>query len=81
MINALQMLKSPLQTPGPIEKPAPPPASRAGLMAFVLDGDGDASLTACFAQLAVPTPMIKRGGLAGAIRYLGTERSPREHYC
>src|SRR5439155_22121663 len=32
--------------------------------------------TSCFAQLSVPTPMIKRGGLAGAIRYLGAERSP-----
>jgi pilus assembly protein CpaE len=76
VINALQMLKSPLQTPGPIEKAAPPSANRAGLVAFAMDGDSEASLAACFAQLAVPTPMIKRGGLAGAIRYLGTERSP-----
>ena len=75
MINALQMPKSPLQTPRPIEK-APPPASRVSLMAFVLDGESEASMNACFAQLAVPTPMIKRGGLAGALRYLGTERSP-----
>src|SRR5438105_2770923 len=70
------MLKSPLQNPGPIEKPVPPQASRVRLVAFVLDGEGEASLTSCFAQLSVPTPMIKRGGLAGAIRYLGTERSP-----
>lgn len=70
------MTKSPLQTPGPIEKAAPPPVSRAGLMAFVLDGENEASLAACFEQLAVPAPIIKRGGLAGAIRHLGAERSP-----
>src|SRR5437660_8075318 len=70
------MLKSPLQNPGPIEKPVPPQASRVRLVAFVLDGDGEASLTSCFAQLPVPSPMIRRGGLAGAIRYLGAERSP-----
>jgi pilus assembly protein CpaE len=76
VVNALQMLKSPLQNPGPIEKAAPPPASRVRLVAFVLDGEGEALLASCFAQLSVPTPMIKRGGLVGAIRYLGTERSP-----
>ena len=72
MINALHSLKSPLQTPGPIEKAA----SRARLMAFVLDGESEALLSSCLAQLPVPPPMIRRGGLAGAIRYLGAERSP-----
>jgi len=76
VINAFQMLKSPLQTPGPIEKATPPPASRARLVAFVLDGESETSLTSCLAQLAVAPPMIRRGGLAGAIRYLGAERSP-----
>ena len=76
MINALQTLKSPLQTPGPIEKPVTLPAGRVSLMAFVLDGQSEASLSSCLAQLPVPSPMIRRGGLAGAIRYLGAERSP-----
>ena len=75
-MNAVQMLKSPLQTPGPIEKATPPPAGRARLMAFVLDGQSEAALNSCLAQLSVPSPPIKRGGLAGAIRYLGIERSP-----
>src|SRR6516162_2565423 len=70
------MLKSPLETPGPIEKATPLPASRARLIAFVLDGESETSLTSCLAQLAVAPPMIRRGGLAGAIRYLGAERSP-----
>ena len=33
-------------------------------------------MSACLAQLPVPSPMIRRGGIAGAIRYLGAERSP-----
>jgi pilus assembly protein CpaE len=77
VINALQTLKSPLQSPGPIEKPVTLPAGRVPLMAFVLDGQSEASLSSCLAQLPVPSPMIRRGGLAGAIRYLGAERSPK----
>jgi pilus assembly protein CpaE len=76
VINVLQTLKSPLQTPGPIEKAVTPPASRVRLMAFVLDAESEASLSSCLAQLPVPSPMIRRGGLTGAIRYLGAERSP-----
>ncbi len=76
MINVLQTLKSPLQTPGPIVKAVTPPASRVRLMAFVLDAESEASLSSCLAQLPVPSPMIRRGGLTGAIRYLGAERSP-----
>lgn len=76
MINALQTLKSPLQTPGPIEKAVRQPVSRVRLMAFVLDGESEASLSSCLGQLPIPSPMIRRGGLAGAIRYLGAERSP-----
>ena|SRR5271165_5949700 len=75
-MNAVQMLRSQLQTPGPIEKATTPPAGRAGLMAFVLDGQSEAALSSCLAQLSVSSPLIKRGGLAGAIRYLGIERSP-----
>ena len=75
MIRALQTLKSPLQTPGPIEKPVTQPAGRARLMAFVLDGQSEASLSSYLEQLTV-SGTIRRGGLAGAIRYLGGERSP-----
>jgi pilus assembly protein CpaE len=75
-MNAVQMLKSPLQAPGPIEKATTPPEGRARLMVFVLDGQSEASLSSCLAQLSVPTPLIKRGGIAGAIRYLGIQRSP-----
>ncbi len=45
-------------------------------MAFVLDAENEALLNSCLAQLPVPSPTIRRGGLAGAIRYLGAERSP-----
>src|ERR1700759_499891 len=75
-MNAVQMRRSPLETPGPIEKAVTPPASRVRLMAFVLDGESETLLSSCLAQLSVPSPIIKRGGLAGAIRYLGSERSP-----
>jgi len=74
-MTAVQMLKSPIQAPGPIEKSAAP-ASRVQLMAFVLDAQTEESLSSCLKQVSVPTPMIRRGGLAGAIRYLGAERSP-----
>jgi pilus assembly protein CpaE len=76
-MNAVQMLRSPLETPGPIEKAVTPPASRVRLVAFVLDGESETSLGSCLAQLSVPSPIIKRGGLVGAIRYLGAERSPQ----
>lgn len=45
-------------------------------MAFASDGESEASLSSCLAQLPVPSPMVRRGGLAGAIRYVGAERSP-----
>ena len=75
-MNALQMLKSPLQTPGPIEKPAVPPASRVQLMVFVSDAQSEGALRSCLTQLSVPGAVIRRGGLSGAIRFLGIERSP-----
>ncbi len=76
MINALQTFKSALQTPGPIEKPVAQPEGRVRLMAFVLDGQSEASLSSYLAQLAISGTTIRRGGLSGAIRYLGGERSP-----
>ena len=70
------MLKSPLQAPGPIEKATTPLPGRLRLMAFVVDGQSETILKSCCAQLSLPSPLIRRGGLAGAIRYLGVERSP-----
>jgi pilus assembly protein CpaE len=75
-MHAIQMLKSPLQTPGPIEKPATAPADRVKLMVFALDGQSEGALRACLAQLSVSGAVLRRGGLSGAIRYLSTERSP-----
>jgi pilus assembly protein CpaE len=75
-MNTAQMLKSPLQAPGPIEKATTPLPARLRLMAFVLDRQSEAILNSCCAQLSILNPLIKRGGLAGAIRHLGVERSP-----
>jgi pilus assembly protein CpaE len=76
VINALQTIKSPLQNPGPIERAVTLPEDRVRLMAFVADGESEALLTSCLARLSVANPLIRRGGLPSAIRYLGTERSP-----
>jgi pilus assembly protein CpaE len=75
-MNALQMLKSPLQTPAPIEKAVKPPANRVRLMAFVADGRSEASLSGCLSHLSFPDAMIKCGGIAKAIQHLSAERSP-----
>src|SRR5438132_1623402 len=75
-MSAVQMPRSPLQSPAPIEKTARPPAGRARLMAFVLDGQSETSLHSCLSLLSIPNATIKRGGIARAIEYLGTERSP-----
>jgi pilus assembly protein CpaE len=70
------MLKSPLQSPAPIEKTARPPAGRVRLMSFVLDGRSEASLNSCFSHLSISNATIKRGGIVRAIEYLSAERSP-----
>ena len=75
-VNAVQFLKSPLQSPRPIESTAKTPAGRARLMAFVWDGDTEASLSSCVSNLAFANTTIKRGGIARAIQHLGAERSP-----
>jgi pilus assembly protein CpaE len=75
-MNALHLLKSPLQSPAPIEKTTKPRAARARLMAFVVDGQSEASLRACLPNLSFPNATITRGGIAGAIQHLGAERSP-----
>jgi pilus assembly protein CpaE len=75
-MNAVQMLKSPLQSPAPIEKTAKLPPGRARLMAFLLDGQSEAALNSCLSNLSVSSVTIKRGGITKAIKYLGMERSP-----
>jgi pilus assembly protein CpaE len=75
-MNAAPRLKSPLQSPGPIERAPRAPARRARLIAFVLDSHTEASLNGCLSQLRVPNAAIKRGGIAKAIQYLSGERSP-----
>jgi pilus assembly protein CpaE len=45
-------------------------------MAFVLDGQSETSLNSCLSLLSISNATIKRGGIARAIEYLGTERSP-----
>jgi pilus assembly protein CpaE len=45
-------------------------------MAFVANGESEASLQACLSQLSFPDATIKTGGIAKAIRHLGAERSP-----
>jgi len=71
-MNALHMLKS----PAPIERAAKTSAGRARLIAFVADGQSKASLNACLSHLSFPGTTIKSGGIARAIQYLSTERSP-----
>jgi pilus assembly protein CpaE len=75
-MNEVHFLKSPLQSPAPIEKTAKPPPGRVRLMAFVLVGQSEAALNTCLSSLSVSSAAIKRGGIARAIKYLGVERSP-----
>jgi pilus assembly protein CpaE len=69
-------LKSSLLTPALIEKTVTPAATRAWLVAFAADGETAASLEACLSQLSFSDATIKSGGIAKAIRHLGSERSP-----
>jgi len=68
--------KSSLQSPAPIEKSVGTAGNRARLMAFVANGDTEASLQSCLSQLSFPDATIKSGGITKAIQFLGTERSP-----
>jgi pilus assembly protein CpaE len=45
-------------------------------MAFVLDGQSEASINSCISHLAFPNATIKRGGIDRAIQYVSAERSP-----
>src|SRR5215472_16748212 len=75
-MNAVPLLKSPLQTPAPIEKAAKPQPGRDRLMAFLSDVQSEAALNNCLSKLSISNVTIKRGGIARAIKYLSIERSP-----
>ena len=75
-MNAIQVLKSPLRSPAPIEKAVKRPAGRVRLMAFVADRQSEATLNACLSDLSLTHATIKGGGIARAIEHLGAERSP-----
>jgi pilus assembly protein CpaE len=75
-MNAVPLLKSPLQTPAPIEKAAKPQPGRVQLMAFLSDVQSEAALNNCLSKLSISNVTIKRGGIARAIKYLSIERSP-----
>ena len=72
----MNVLASALHSPAPIEKAVRATADRVRLMAFVANGESEASLQACLSQLSFPDATIKTGGIARAIRHLGAERSP-----
>jgi pilus assembly protein CpaE len=72
----MDVLKSPLQSPAPIEKAVRATEGRIRLMAFVANGETEASLQNCLSQLSFPDATIKSGGITKAIQLLGVERSP-----
>lgn len=65
-----------LQVASPIERAARVPAGRVPLMAFVADAETEAAVRDGLSQLGVSGAEVSRGGIARAVQYLGTERSP-----
>lgn len=65
-----------LQVASPIEKAAKLPAGRVPLMAFVADAETETALNESLGQIGFPNATVMRGGLARAVQYLSTERSP-----
>lgn len=74
----MNALNSPLHSPAPIERVARAAAGRVRLMAFVANGESEASLKACLSQLSFSDAPVKRGGIAKAIQLLSYERSPEQ---
>jgi pilus assembly protein CpaE len=58
------------------EKSTKSPTLRAQLAAFVVDGQSEAILRECILQLGMQNSVVMRGGIAKAVKYLATERSP-----
>src|SRR4029077_10012731 len=75
-LGTMNASKSSLQSPAPIEKSVRTTGGRDRLMAFVANGEREASLQNCLSQLSFPDATIKSGGIAKAIELLGVERSP-----
>jgi len=70
-------MRSILEAPAPIERPTSRvPAGRPALLAFVADAETDRVLRECLAHLAMAQGEIMRGGIAKAVEYLGSQRSP-----
>jgi pilus assembly protein CpaE len=70
-------MRSILEAPAPIERATSRlPVGRSPLLAFVADGETDRVLRECLANLAIAQGEIMRGGIAKAIEYLGSQRSP-----
>src|SRR5215470_17860950 len=70
-------MRSILDAPAPIERPTSRlPVGRPPLLAFVADAETDRVLRECLSHLALAQGEIIRGGVAKAIEYLGSQRSP-----
>ena len=70
-------MRSILEAPAPIERgTGRVPVGRPSLMAFVADAETERALRDCLTHLAVAPGEILRGGIAKAIEFLGTQRSP-----
>src|SRR5215472_11935480 len=70
-------MRSIREAPAPIERgTGRVPVGRPSLMAFVADAETERVLRDCLAHLAVSHGEIMRGGIAKAIDFLGTQRSP-----
>jgi pilus assembly protein CpaE len=70
-------MRSILDAPAPIERPTSrAPVGRPALLAFAADAETERMLRECLAPLALGQGEIMRGGIAKAIEYLGSQRSP-----
>ena len=70
-------MRSILEVPAPIERATSRvPVGRPSLLGFVADAETERVLRECLAHLALAPGDIMRGGIAKAIEFLGTQRSP-----
>jgi pilus assembly protein CpaE len=72
------VVRSVLDAPAPIERTTAVrlPVARPPFLAFVTDGETEALLHECVAQLGRGKGTITRGGITKAVAYLGQHRSP-----
>jgi pilus assembly protein CpaE len=70
-------MRSIIEAPAPIERQTSRmPVGRPSLLAFVADAETERVLRDCLAHLALAQGEIMRGGIAKAIEFLGSQRSP-----